>query len=58
MEEHVKMILALAWTSFNEPLWESRQKLQAYIEKHFELKKPSNTENVAEGFNGRMPTFF
>lgn len=55
MEEHVKMLLALAWTSFDKPLWQARREMQDYLEKNFELRKalPSN-----EGLNGRMPTFF
>jgi len=62
MEEHVKNILVIAWAAFNTPLWYARQEMQDYLDKHFELKKVNTQEtsanNVGEGFNGRMPTFF
>lgn len=58
MEEHVRNILALAWASFDEPLSVGRQKVQEYLDKHFELKKVITAANAAEGWNGRMPKYF
>jgi hypothetical protein len=58
MEEHVKNILALAWASFDTPLWHARKEMQEYLEKHFELKKVATAADAAEGWNGRMPKYF
>ena len=38
MKERTKEVLALAWSLFNQPLWEARAKMQDYLEDKFELK--------------------
>jgi hypothetical protein len=52
IEDITKEVLALAWASFNIPLWEARDKMQLFLEQHFALLDGCE---ICHGAKGGVP---